>query len=172
MATSEIESAVLALFGECGRPLRRYVGSLGIGAPDAEDVVQDVFLSLLRHLQQGKPESNLRGWLFTVAHRLALKHRARTARRRNVLDGDVASAAEPVDSADTPQERLERTERQTRLLRVLRALPERDRQCLYLRASGLRYREISEVTGMSLGAVSKSLARSVSRMANADDASV
>jgi len=51
---------------------------------------------------------------------------------------------------------------------VIRALPARDRHCLFLRAEGLRYRDIAETLGMSLGGVAKSLARSVTRLMNAD----
>lgn len=168
----DVEAAVLQLFDECGPPLHRYVGSFGIGRPDTEDVVQDVFLSLFRHLAQGKSRRNLQGWLFTVAHNLALKQRARMKRRFPSLGGDFAAAAEPVDPAISPEQDLSRLQRRQRLLRVLRALPERDRRCLCLRAEGLRYREIAEVTGMSLGAVSKSLARSIGRMVSADDTSL
>jgi RNA polymerase sigma-70 factor (ECF subfamily) len=53
-----------------------------------------------------------------------------------------------------------------RLLAVVRALPERDRQCLFLRAEGLRYREIAEALGMSLGAVAASLSRSLGKLAS------
>ena len=55
-----------------------------------------------------------------------------------------------------------------RLRAVLRALPEPDQHCLRLRAEGLRYREIAEVLGMSLGAVSISLTRSLARLERAD----
>ena len=48
---------------------------------------------------------------------------------------------------------------------VVGALPEQDRRCLFLRAEGLRYREIAETLDMSLGAVSISLARSLARIA-------
>jgi DNA-directed RNA polymerase specialized sigma24 family protein len=44
------------------------------------------------------------------------------------------------------------------------ALPEHEQHCLALRAEGLRYRENAEVLGMSLGAVSKSLERSLDRI--------
>jgi len=46
-------------------------------------------------------------------------------------------------------------------------LPEQSRRCLFLRAEGLRYREIAQVLDMSLGAVSLSLARSLARIARA-----
>ncbi|HUK34626.1 MAG TPA: sigma-70 family RNA polymerase sigma factor [Vicinamibacterales bacterium] len=169
---SDVDRSLVSLFDECGASLHRYIGSLGVGAPDADDVVQDTFLSLFRHLQQGRPDTNLKGWLFTVAYRLALKHRVRATRRRNSLTTDLASAAEPIDARGTPEEIVQMTERQTKLLLALRALPERDRRCLYFRARGLRYREISALMGMSLGAVSNSLARSIRHLTNVDDASV
>ena len=58
-------------------------------------------------------------------------------------------------------------QRNLRILAVVGALPEQDRACLDLRAEGLRYREIAQVLGMSLGAVSMSLARSMARIARA-----
>jgi RNA polymerase sigma-70 factor (ECF subfamily) len=54
---------------------------------------------------------------------------------------------------------------QQRLLAVVDALPEQDRRCLFLRSEGLRYREIAAILGISLGAVSLSLARSLARIA-------
>lgn len=168
-AAPDAEITVVDLFAECGSPLRRYVGSFGIGAPDTEDVVQDVFLSLFRHVQQGKSSRNLRGWLFTVAHNLALKHRARIARRRGLTGGDPLTADEPLDLARNPEQQLAEAQRQAHLLRVLCALPEQDRRCVSLRAEGFRYREIAELTGLSLGAVAKSLARAMARMESADE---
>ena len=164
----DAEAEVLSLFDECGAPLLRYVGAFGVSAHDTEDVVQDVFLSLFRHVQLGRPRTNLRGWLFRVAHNLALKQRLRTRRRQGV---EVAGQMEDVGlaSGPNPEQQLAGLERQRRLLAVFRALPERDRRCLSLRAEGLRYREIADTLDMSLGAVAKSLARSMTRMVNADE---
>ncbi|MGE3179719.1 MAG: RNA polymerase sigma factor [Vicinamibacterales bacterium] len=50
----------------------------------------------------------------------------------------------------------------------MRALPDQDRRCLYLRAEGLRYREIARTLGISLGAVAKSVARGLARLTTAD----
>ena len=60
-------------------------------------------------------------------------------------------------------------QRQHRLLAVVKALPELDQCCLSLRAEGLRYREIAEVLGISLGAVANSLEKSLSRLNRADE---
>jgi len=179
---ADIEAEVLALFDECGAPLIRYVGAFGVNAPDTEDVVQDVFLSLFRHVQLGRPRTNLRGWLFRVAHNLALKQRLRTKRRQAIettvtttnrttdtTGAPNAAQAAGLDNGPNPEQQLASLERRQRLLAVFRALPERDRRCLSLRAEGLRYREIADALGLSLGGVAKSLARSMTRMVNADE---
>jgi RNA polymerase sigma-70 factor (ECF subfamily) len=61
------------------------------------------------------------------------------------------------------------TQRQQRLSSVVDALPEQDRLCLRLRGEGLRYREISQTLGISLGSVSLSLTRSLARLMRADE---
>jgi RNA polymerase sigma-70 factor (ECF subfamily) len=126
-------------------------------------------LSLFQHLQRGKSRQNLRGWVFRVAHNLALKQRhARhvALRSRTVSAGD-GDERRP-DPGPTPEEQVESRQRQERLLAVVRALPEQDQHCLHLRAEGLRYREIAKVLGISLGAVSLSLQRSLARLSRAD----
>ncbi len=72
------------------------------------------------------------------------------------------------DASLNPEEQLALAQRRQKLQSVLWALPERDRYCICLRAEGLRYREIGEILGMSLGAVAISLARSLARFERAD----
>ena len=57
-----------ALYQELRQPLVRYVVCLGLTADEAQDLVQDAFLSLYRHLSAGGSRENIRGWLFRVAH--------------------------------------------------------------------------------------------------------
>jgi RNA polymerase sigma-70 factor (ECF subfamily) len=163
-AAPSLEAEVVGLFDELRDGLLRYVLSFGLPVPDGEEIVQEVFLLLFRHLRRGKPRSNLRGWVFRVAHNLALKQR--TAGRRTasgVAEGSV------LDPSPNPEDQLASSQRRERLQAVLRALPEQDRRCIHLRAEGLRYREIAEVLGMSLGAVSLSLGRSLARFGRADE---
>ena len=157
---------VLALFDRHAPSLLRYVASFGLRLDESEDVVQEVFLALFRHLRLDRSRQNLTGWLFQVAHNLALKQRQRT-RRRLTTPWDEALHA-PIDPSPNPEARLAHRRRQLRLAPVIRALPARDRRCLLLRAEGLHYREIAGTLGMSLGGVAKSLARSIRRLMNAD----
>ena len=163
----KLEEEVVALFDQFRSPLLRYLSTFGIALHDAEEVVQEVFLSLFQHLRAGKSRENLRAWLFRVTHNLALKQRYQ-ARRDLGATSDLNVPQELVaDSAPNPEQRLVAVSTQLRLLAVVRALPESDRRCLSLRAEGLRYREISQILDISLGAVSLSLARSLARIARA-----
>ena len=159
----DVRDDVLQLFDAHAAAVHRYVRSCGIASDVADDIVQEAFVALFQHLRKGGGAENLRGWVMQVGYRLALKHR-RTEWRRARWQGpwEVEAVRVPDPSAG-PEDACEATEDQQRLRAVLKALPERDRQCVCLRAEGLRYREIAEVLGVSLGAVAKSLTRAVSR---------
>jgi RNA polymerase sigma-70 factor (ECF subfamily) len=166
LCASSLEEELVSLFDQFRYPLLRYLASFGLARPDGEDVIQEVFLSLFHYLRAGKSRDKLRGWLYRVAHNLALKRRYRT---RQDLQARAVSIPEitAVDPRPNPEDRMVNAQTRRRVLAVFQALPEQDRRCLSLRAEGLRYREISEVLDMSLGAVSLSLARSLARIARA-----
>jgi RNA polymerase sigma-70 factor (ECF subfamily) len=165
---SEIESEILGLFERFRVPLLRYVISIGLSPHDGEEIIQEVFLALFRHLQSGKSRHNLRGWIFRVAHNLALKQRTASQRWYKMTSNDVEITFQQSDPSPNPEEQVLFGQKRARLQAVLQALPENDRHCLCLRAEGLRYREIAAVLGISLGSVSISLTRSLARMARAE----
>jgi RNA polymerase sigma-70 factor (ECF subfamily) len=158
-APSHLEEEVTGLFDQLRSPLLRYLLSLGLAPHDGEEVIQEVFLALFQHLRNERPRHNLRGWVFRVAHNLGLKRRHANHKGLRLVDSSPRLDPDP-----NPEEEMIVRERQELLLAVVRALPEQDRFCLHLRAEGLRYREISDVLGMSLGAVALSLERSLRRL--------
>jgi RNA polymerase sigma-70 factor, ECF subfamily len=165
---SEIECEVMRLFEQFRNPLLRYALSFGIPVHDAEEITQEVFLSLFRHLQLGKSRKNLRGWIFRVAHNLALKQRSANQNSRDHAASDWRIAEKQFDPSPNPEEQVGLAQRRRRLLAVVHALPLEDQCCLRLRAEGLRYREVAAALGISLGAVSMSLTRSLARLMRAD----
>jgi RNA polymerase sigma-70 factor (ECF subfamily) len=164
-----LEEEIVSLFDQFRDPLLRYLSSLGVAFPDGEEVIQETFLALFQHLRAGKPRHHLRGWLFRVAHNLALKERYRSRRSESTLSELGAQPGLAVDKEPDPEERLATKMAQHRLQAVVKALAETDRHCLFLRAEGLRYREIAQILDISLGSVSLSLARSLARIASVSE---
>jgi RNA polymerase sigma-70 factor (ECF subfamily) len=142
--------------------LLRYLVCLGLSSDEAQDVVQDAFLSLQRHLvSQGKQE-NIRAWLFRVAHNQARNHQTSYHRRfSEPLDGEMDFLADDV----TPEQRVLEKEKFRRLASAVRLLTESERECLLLRAGGLRYREIGEVLGMAVSTVGDTVERAIKKLA-------
>jgi RNA polymerase sigma-70 factor (ECF subfamily) len=154
-----VAEEVVGLFDRFRNPLLHYLASFGFSYADGEEVIQEAFLSLFHHLRRERSRENLPGWLFRVSHNLALKRRYRA--QRECPAGSWENAPDP---GPTPEAASIDGQTRTRLLAVVRALPEQDRRCLFLRAEGLRYREIAGILGMSLGAVALSLSRSFDRL--------
>ncbi|MGB7281141.1 MAG: sigma-70 family RNA polymerase sigma factor [Candidatus Acidiferrum sp.] len=167
----ELECEVMNLFEEYRNPLLRYVLSFGLPVRDAEEVTQEVFVSLFRHLQLEKSRQNVQGWIFRVARNLTLKRRQANQKSRETTASDWTIAERQLDPSPNPEEQVAFKQKQRRLLAVFHALPEEDQCCLRLRAEGLRYREIAAVVGISLGGVSISLTRSLARLIRADGSS-
>jgi RNA polymerase sigma-70 factor, ECF subfamily len=166
-APAPLEYEVVELFTQFRGPLLRYVSALGLALHDGEEIVQEVFIALFQHLRQGKPKTNLKGWVFRVAHNLALKQRTRNGRREK-LHRPEDESMECLAHEPNPEEHVAGAQRQQRLLAIVETLPETDRCCLCLRAEGLRYRQIAEVLEISLGGVSLALGRALARLSQVD----
>src|ERR1700722_1977037 len=116
---SGIERDVLELFDQFRNPLLRYALSFGISVHDAEEVVQEVFLSLFRHLGLRRSRKNLRGWIFRVAHNLTLKQRHANQKLRGQTASDWTIAEQQCDPAPGPEEQVSLAQRRRRLLAVV-----------------------------------------------------
>ena len=108
-----------------------------VGRHDADDAFQETFLAALRAYPRLRPDSNLRAWVLTIAHRKAIDvHRARGRNPVPVAEVHERPAA---PAADVP-DHWER----------VRALPARQREVLTLRyAADLTHAEIAHALGCS-----------------------
>ena len=137
--SGDAEADALRLFQLHGVAILRFCRSALRNPSDAEDVVQDTFVKLLRHLQGGGSHSNLKSWLFTVA---ANDCRSRMRVRFRLISWTAADDTRTV----LPQE--DGPPGVCRALHALRCLSPRDRLLLSLRAQGLAYREIGAAAGI------------------------
>lgn len=152
MTSSE---AARGLFQEHGTAVYRFAAVLVRHHQDAEDVVQETFLKLLRHLEAGGDTTNLRGWLFTVAAHAARDRQRGRARWVPWLPSHDARVAPPTLPDEDGRLKTARD--------ALQRLPGRDRLLLALRAQGLSYREIAAAAQLRPASVGRLLARAVDR---------
>lgn len=155
----EPERDVRELFLELRAPLCRYLISLRLQRAEAEDVAQESFVRLCEQDGEWRAE-NVRAWIFRVAHNLAQDEHRRQKRRpmEELVDGDIPPNVQRAAhwmGHPSPEERLLEREREARLKTALARLPQELRQCLHLRAEGLRYREIGDVLGVGTSTVAE-----------------
>jgi RNA polymerase sigma-70 factor (ECF subfamily) len=134
------------------RPLVLYASRL-VGDPArAQDVVQETFLRLCR-AERADVEPRLPAWLYTVCRNRALDEGKKESRMTRLIEEAARPPAVAAGGAD-PAQAAERSEGAARVLRQLETLPANQREVLRLKFQhGFAYREIAEVTGLSVGNV-------------------
>jgi RNA polymerase sigma factor (sigma-70 family) len=123
----------------------------GHGAPDADDLVGEVFLQVVRDLGSFEGgEREFRAWVFVVAHHRLLDEKRRQARRPVEVTGRVSDGAL---SASAQEEALQGLATDA-VRRMIERLPVDQRSVLLLRVLGdLTVVEVAQVVGKTPGAV-------------------
>jgi len=125
-----------------------------VGRHDADDCYQETWLAALRAYPRLRDASNLKSWIFTVAHRKAIDH-VRARRRIPVAVGDVPEipAGERPEAPDDG------------LWSRVRELPPKQRTALALRyVLDAGYDEISSVMGTSEDAARRNVHEALKRL--------
>ena len=123
-----------------------------VGRQDADDLTQQVFLTMFRKLHQFNGQSKLETWLYRLATNEALQHLRRTKRRSTApLVGEPeVSDADPIVANEEVQ-LIEKA--------MLCLEPELRAILLLKEQQNLSYREIAESTGIPEGTVGSRLNR-------------
>lgn len=133
-----------------------------LGASEAEDISQKVFLNIWKSAPRWRPDARFTTWLLTITKRLAFNESRRRVRSRLVpkLAEDHGSQEEIPDRTPGPDTRLQNLELQRAIDAALETLPEKERLAVVLRRyENLSYEEIATVFGMSVSAVKSLLFR-------------
>jgi RNA polymerase sigma factor (sigma-70 family) len=136
------------------RALRDYEGPLVgyacsiLGDPDrARDVVQDTFIRLWDQ-EPARIAENLKPWLYTVCRNRALDV---LRRHRRVVELDELSLERQAETSPNPSEKLATREAAGEILRFVDRLPANQREVIRLKfQADLSYKEIAELTGLSV----------------------
>ena len=164
-ADMTLQDQVAQLFLEARDDVYRYLLSLGLYPPQAQEAAQEVFLRLYVTLKKGEDIQNSRAWIFRVAHNLGLKIRA----KQNTQAPFDAELELRLSSAElNPEQSLLDREKTQRFHQAIQGLSEQQRRCLFLRLEGLRYPEIGSALGISPSAVGEFLRRAIARLKKGD----
>ena len=148
-------------FAELMREYYPFVYTIVIGGVnnphDAEEVVQDTFLSAYRGLTQLEDATKFKSWLAEIARNCARqwlrKQRGETVPLNEVSEGIL-------QTEDSPDEQLARQEQRELIRRTMETLPQKDRdiaRAFYL--EGVSYDELIRAHGLSYNAIALRLFR-------------
>ena len=141
-----------------------------VGPSDVDDVMQDVWLRMLRGIHQVRGTERLGSWLFGVARSAVFDHLR--MRQRHPLAGleaeESAREGARTDAADgTPSEAMDEPTRllSTALVAFVAALPRDSREALTLtELEGRSGKEAAELLGLSLSALKSRVSRGKRRL--------
>jgi RNA polymerase sigma-70 factor (ECF subfamily) len=142
------ERAFDALFERWAGRVLRFVERMVREPGVAEDLVQETFLRLWRARERYQPEARFSTWLFTIAGNAARNELRRPFRgaAHDSLDEEGERVKLELAADDPPSDELVDARRAGLSMdAALAALPERQREALWLRAvEGLSYAEVAQ----------------------------
>lgn len=126
-----------------------------INHDDADDVVQEVFIKVWRNLEKFREDSQLYTWLYRIATNECITFLNKRKQKQNIsLDDDTAGyLAETLAEGSY----FNGDQAQMKLQQALITLPEKQRLVFNMKYfEDLKYDEISDILGTSVGALKAS----------------
>ncbi len=145
MTHSERERLFLELFHNQKARVQRLCYGYTNSASDSEDLFQEIMTNVWNSLPGFRGDAQPSTWLYRIAVNTALMHRRKRKPTEELSDF-------PDDGAG-PQQNLEQQERLAALHRAIATLADQDRVIVTLLLEGLSYREIAEITGITVNYV-------------------
>lgn len=163
------DEALRVLFGRHMNAVYGFLVRMLGSASDADDVTQETFIRLWKHLGKFDTSKSFRTWAFGIAHNAAIDH---LRKRKHVTfsafdteDGGNAMVDTLEDDADLPDEVLERKQAAEQLRAALDKLPPEYREVVLLRTDGeLQFNEIGEALGAPLDTVKSRYRRALAML--------
>jgi RNA polymerase sigma-70 factor, ECF subfamily len=132
-AQEDVSENITALVAEYSTTLYRVAYSVTRNAAEAEDIVQETFLRVLKHQQKLGEIRDARVWLVRIAWNLSLDHKRRAKTRPETED--IADFARVLPAADRRvEDEVISAEEYARILELIDRLPEKERKALLLSA--------------------------------------
>jgi RNA polymerase sigma-70 factor (ECF subfamily) len=149
------------LYARHERPLFGFIRRAVPDAAEAEDVLHDTFLALLRDRAGAGAARSLRAWLYQVARNLCLNRHRAQRRSTRALETDARTAEPP---AGPPEDALMEREDRLALTGAVARLPAELAELYRLRARGDSYEEMARSLSLPLGTVKSRMHQMVKRL--------
>jgi RNA polymerase sigma-70 factor, ECF subfamily len=130
--------------------------------PDAEDLTQEVFLSITKNIGQFQNNSSIRTWIFAIARNILNSEYRQKSKFRRLFE------KLHMHHVFQPKEQLYQSN--VEIFMMLETLSESDRELIILKHYfGFSYTEIADITTLSVSNVGARLSRAISSLKDLDD---
>ena len=144
------------------KPLYNHIRNIVLNHDDTHDVLQNTFIKVFHNLKNFKGESKLFSWMYRIATNEALTFLNQKARKSGISSVELQNKAINNLKADVY---FEAEEIQIKLQKAIAELPEKQQLVFKMKYfEDLKYEEISEIVGTSVGALKASYHHAVKKI--------
>jgi RNA polymerase sigma-70 factor (ECF subfamily) len=144
------------------KPLYSHIRNIVLNHDDTNDVLQNTFLKVFQHLEKFKGESKLFSWMYRIATNEALSFLNQKARKNGISSETLQNKT--IDNLKSDPY-FDGDEIRIKLQKAIAALPEKQQLVFKMRYfEELKYEEISEILGTSVGGLKASYHHAVKKI--------
>ena len=144
------------------RPLYNHIRNIVLNHDDTDDVLQNTFVKVFQHLKNFKGESKLFSWIYRIATNEALTFLNQKAKKNGIASETLQNKTIDNLKADVY---FDGNEIQIKLQKAIVLLPEKQQLVFKMKYfEELKYEEISEILGTSVGALKASYHHAVKKI--------
>ena len=155
-------AAFQKLMSQYQRPLYAQIRSIVLNHDDADDVLQNTFVKVFRNLQNFKGESKLFSWIYRIATNEAITFINGKAKR----NGQTSEAFQQKQIENIhAEDYFDASELELKLQKAIAGLPQKQQLVFKMKYfQELKYEEMSEILGTSVGALKASYFHAVKKI--------
>jgi RNA polymerase sigma factor (sigma-70 family) len=144
------------------KPLYNHIRNIVLNHDDADDVLQNTFIKVFQYLNKFKGESKLFSWVYRIATNEALTFLNQKAKMNNISSETLQNKT--IDNLRSDVY-FDGNEIQIKLQKAIATLPEKQQLVFKMKYfQELKYEEISEILGTSVGALKASYHHAVKKI--------
>ncbi|MBK0368945.1 RNA polymerase sigma factor [Flavobacterium agrisoli] len=150
------------LLSEYQKPLYHHIRNIVLNHDDADDVLQNTFVKVFQYLKNFKGESKLFSWMYRIATNESLTFLNQKAKLSGITSEELQNKTINNLQSDSY---FDGNEIQIKLQKAIATLPEKQQLVFKMKYfEELKYEDISEILGTSVGALKASYHHAVKKI--------